>query len=220
MKKERISDILENINTKYIDEATLYTGKTQKLRFNAVKWGAVAACLSLALVAAFAIPKLSLSHSENKGNSEQGTEENAYANGEETSSGSESGEIYTGAYIGDGYNEPTSDDIGVSSVKPDHVAMLMVDGKLYKAAGLAFMSADQIEPDGKIVSTCDGVPTENDQSNFGSGYGYQIRENGTVNVRFEDGWHVFTPVDSSDTREEPSEEGQTASSPGYSADAV
>ena len=213
MKKERISDILENINTKYIDEATLYTGKTQKLRFSAVKWGAVAACLSLALVAAFAIPKLSLSHSENKGNSEQGTEENAYANGEETSSGSESGEIYTGAYIGDGYNEPTSDDIGVSSVKPDYIAMLMVDGKLYKAAGLAFMSANQIEPDGKIVSTCDGVPTENDQSNFGSGYGYQIGENGTVNVRFEDVWHVFALVDSSDTHEEPSEGGQTASSP-------
>ena len=226
MKKENISEILENISTKYIDEATLYTGKTKKLRFSAVKWGAVAACLSLALVAAFTVPKLSLSRSE----TEKGTEENAYAGGTENcAAGGEeiAGTTETaglaentgaigpsGAFIGNDIayeppHEPTSENVAVSSETPDYPAMIMVNGKLYKAAGIAFMSVEEIVPDGKIVSTCDEKPTENDQSNFGTGYAYQIGKNDTVNVRFEDGWHVFELVGSSAAH------GEDASVPGY-----
>lgn len=58
MRKEKISEIVGSISTKYVDEAVLYTGKTKKLRYSVLKWGAAAACLCLALVAAIAVPKL------------------------------------------------------------------------------------------------------------------------------------------------------------------
>lgn len=50
MKKEKISETIDNINTKYIDEATAYTravkNKPKKLWY---KWAAVAACFVLVL---------------------------------------------------------------------------------------------------------------------------------------------------------------------------
>lgn len=64
MKKERISEILENINTKYIDEATLYPEpidgaafypKKKKLRYSVMKWGAAAACLAVVIVGALVV---------------------------------------------------------------------------------------------------------------------------------------------------------------------
>ena len=64
MKKERIWEILENINTKYIDEATLYPEpidgaafypKKKKLRYSVMKWGAAAACLAVILVGALVV---------------------------------------------------------------------------------------------------------------------------------------------------------------------
>lgn len=59
MKKEKISDILENISTKYIDEAAHYPENTdgaafypkkKKLRFSVLKWGAAAACLAVLII--------------------------------------------------------------------------------------------------------------------------------------------------------------------------
>ena len=234
MKKEKISEILENINTKYVDEATLYTGKTQKIRFNAVKWGAAAACLSLALAAAFTIPKLNLSRSDENANgagqlavddTEEGTtitgdkEIATEANTGNTTAGS-GGEIMPGgAYIGnDIAYEPTYDpteSTAVASTAPDYPAMVMIDDQLYIDGGIAFMTTEEIVPDGQIVSKCDGVPTENGQSNFGSGYDYQFGKNGTLNVRFEDGWHVFTYfVSDEDTDGSPRVENATSYSPG------
>ena len=64
MKKERISEILENINTKYIDEATLYPEpidgaafypKKKKLRYSVMKWVAAAACLAVVIVGALVV---------------------------------------------------------------------------------------------------------------------------------------------------------------------
>lgn len=234
MKKEKISEILENINTKYVDEATLYTGKTQKLRFNAVKWGAAAACLSLVLVAAFAIPKLSMSRSDENVNgvgqlSANGTEETCIAggdmeNGTEANTGNtvtgSGGEIMPGgAYVGNdiAYEptyDPTSENTAVASTTPDYPAMVMIDDQLYIDGGIAFMTTEEMVPDGKIVSKCDGVPTENGQSNFGSGYDYQFGKNGTLNVRFDDGWHVFTYfVSDEDTDGSPRVENATSYSP-------
>lgn len=66
MKKNEISEIIGNINEKYVDEAILYNGKQIKIRHNrSMKWISIAACLCFALVGAFAIPKLSPSVSEN-----------------------------------------------------------------------------------------------------------------------------------------------------------
>ena len=71
----------------------------------------------------------------------------------------------------------------------------MVDGVLYYDAGrLSTVSARCGNMDGEITSAvdCSEIPTENNQSNFGTGYGYQIgpRE-GTIEVCIDGNWNVF-----------------------------
>ena len=59
MRKNRISETMQNINQKYVDEANAYTGVTKVARRPVwMKWGAVAACLCLVIAAAFAVPAL------------------------------------------------------------------------------------------------------------------------------------------------------------------
>ena len=77
----------------------------------------------------------------------------------------------------------------------DYPAMVMIDGQIYKDSGKVLDTTAYIEKDGQITSSCDTVPAENDQSNFGSGYNYQYGENKTINVQFEDGWHIFVPYE-------------------------
>lgn len=59
MKKDKISEIIDNINSKYIDEATLYPERTdeapfyprkKKLRFSVLKWGTAAAGLAVLII--------------------------------------------------------------------------------------------------------------------------------------------------------------------------
>lgn len=47
--------------------------------------------------------------------------------------------------------------------------------------------------DGEIKSTVDSteIPIENEQSNFGTGYGYQFGANGTIEVYIDNKWIVF-----------------------------
>ena len=47
--------------------------------------------------------------------------------------------------------------------------------------------------DGEITSTVDGteIPTEDDQSNFGSGFGYQYGADDTIEVYMNEKWFVF-----------------------------
>ena len=47
MKRENISEVIENINPKYVEEATEYKGKKLSHRMMWYKWGAAAACLIL-----------------------------------------------------------------------------------------------------------------------------------------------------------------------------
>ena len=63
----------------------------------------------------------------------------------------------------------------------DAPMMVMVDNTLYQSAG--------------EVST--DAPTENDQSNFGTGYGYQ-RMGDTLEVLIDGQWIVFRPITDSD----------------------
>ena len=58
MKRKKISETIENINPKYIDEATEYTGVAKiapkKVWYN---WAAVAACFALVLAIGFPFAK-------------------------------------------------------------------------------------------------------------------------------------------------------------------
>lgn len=59
MKKKRISETMGNINQKYVNEATAYTGEAKAAcRPVWMKWSAIAACLCLIVAAMVAVPNL------------------------------------------------------------------------------------------------------------------------------------------------------------------
>ncbi len=74
----------------------------------------------------------------------------------------------------------------------DYPAMVMVDGVLYKDTGRISTERRCGMMDGKITSTVDTVPAEDNQSNFGTGYGYQYGMNG-IEVSIDGEWHIFEP---------------------------
>ncbi len=76
----------------------------------------------------------------------------------------------------------------------DFPPMVMVDGELYLDTGCSStITARCGTPDGTITSSVDGSerPTENDQSNFGTGYEYQITGEGTIELLLDDEWRIF-----------------------------
>ena len=83
----------------------------------------------------------------------------------------------------------------------DAPMMVMVDNTLYQSAGeVSAVEGRCGNMDGEITSqTASGTdaPTENDQSNFGTGYGYQ-RMGDTLEVLIDGQWIVFRPITDSD----------------------
>ncbi len=88
---------------------------------------------------------------------------------------------------------------GCSKEKPEvkwaRIPMVMVDGVLYLDTGFTDYDVDDgAEPDGEIISQVDGgeEPTENDQSNFGTGYKYRYGETeGAVDIYLNGKWRIF-----------------------------
>ena len=77
----------------------------------------------------------------------------------------------------------------------DMIPMVMVDGKLYLTTGMeSSVEARCGVMDGEITSTVDGTekPTKDNESNFGTGYGYQYgpRE-GTIEIFMNEKWWIF-----------------------------
>lgn len=83
----------------------------------------------------------------------------------------------------------------------DAPMMIMVDHTLYQSNGeVSTVEGRCGIMDGEITSqTANGTdaPTEDDQSNFGTGYGYQFWD-GTVEVLIDNQWIVFRPITDSD----------------------
>ena len=79
--------------------------------------------------------------------------------------------------------------------KWDRIPMVMVDGVLYLDTGYTNSEIRKCGTfDGEITSEVDGSerPTENDQSNFGTGYGYQYgATEGTIELYMNDKWCIF-----------------------------
>ncbi len=82
-----------------------------------------------------------------------------------------------------------------SAIPNARIPMVMVDGELYYDTGKeSTIEARCGMMDGEITSSVDASekPTENNQSNFGSGYGYQFVSEGTIEIQMEDGkWYVY-----------------------------
>ncbi len=79
-------------------------------------------------------------------------------------------------------------------VEWDKIPMVMVDGKLYYDTGKeSSIDGRCAMMDGEISSSVDGseIPTEDDQSNFGTGYGYQYGADDTIELLINEKWIVF-----------------------------
>ena len=84
----------------------------------------------------------------------------------------------------------------------DRIPMVLIEGVLYVDTGIGVMGDGFEVEDGEPVKALDGtvtsseegweIPTENDQSNFGTGYGYlRGTEEGTVILFMNEKWFLF-----------------------------
>lgn len=91
-------------------------------------------------------------------------------------------------------NEQTAD----SRVYPPCV---MVDGVIYKDTGYVASIPGCGTMDGEIVSTVDEteLPAENNQSNFGSGYQYQMSSEGQIIVVIDGKRTIFRDIEKDET---------------------
>ena len=81
----------------------------------------------------------------------------------------------------------------------DLIPQVMVDGVIYVDMDTASTTTDkEADFDGKITSKVDQSkqPTENDQSNFGTGYCYRFRNReGTIELYMNNKWWIFATED-------------------------
>ncbi len=78
--------------------------------------------------------------------------------------------------------------------KYDIIPMVMIDDKFYYDTGNVYVNENEAKDfDGEITSTVDASkrPSENNQSNFGAGYGYRYGEGDTVALYIDGTWCVF-----------------------------
>lgn len=108
-------------------------------------------------------------------------------------------EITYNGEIAESYPAEISEIYGIKVVKEaekcDLIPMVMVNGELYLDTGKESTVEDRCGlMDGKITSEVDGseCPTKDNQSNFGTGYGYQYGSHeGTIEIYMNDKWWVF-----------------------------
>ena len=110
-------------------------------------------------------------------------------------------EIFYGGEIMETYPAKLQDVFSIRIVSEtkegqwDLVPMVMVDGKLYLDTGKeSSVKARCGMMDGEITSSVDGTqkPTQDGESNFGTGYGYQYgSQEGTIEIYMNEKWWVF-----------------------------
>ena len=97
------------------------------------------------------------------------------------------------AQLGEVYKITVIEQTGADAMW-DRIPMVRVNGKLYYDTGRESTVSERCgNMDGKITSTVDGteIPTEDNQSNFGSGFGYQYGINDTIEIYMNEKWFVF-----------------------------
>lgn len=91
-------------------------------------------------------------------------------------------------------------DTKTSEVDKTYPPMVKVDGTTYTDTGYENAMVTCGTADGEIKTTVDGksMPEKDDESNFDTGYGYQVWENGYINVEIEGRWILFRDVELKD----------------------
>lgn len=85
-------------------------------------------------------------------------------------------------------------EIETEAETADDPAMIMVNGTLYYDSGEISSVLRCGMMDGEITDSVDTIPEKDNQSNFGTGYGYQYMD-GQIDVCMEDEWHIFIPYE-------------------------
>ena len=95
--------------------------------------------------------------------------------------------------------EPSSAETQDPAAPADLPPLVMVDGRLYQDTGRESTLTGRCGVlDGEITSAVSSqeVPSKDDQSNFGTGFGYQIGPDpDTIEVYLNETWMVFEAVD-------------------------
>lgn len=87
----------------------------------------------------------------------------------------------------------------VISAEPEYPNLIRISGALYYDTGEISTALRCGMLDGRIDSISEGrIPTEDNQSNFGTGYGYQIGSN-RYEVNIDGQWHIFRPYAESES---------------------
>lgn len=97
------------------------------------------------------------------------------------------------AQLGEVYNIKIVEQVGTDN-KWDRIPTVMINGKLYYDTGAeSTLDGRCGNMDGEITSTVDGseIPTENNQSNFGAGFGYQYGADDTIEIYMNEKWMIF-----------------------------
>lgn len=91
-------------------------------------------------------------------------------------------------------------DTKIKETDKTYPPMVKVDGTTYVDTGYENAMVTCGTADGEIKTTVDGksMPENNDESNFGTGYGYQVWEKGYINVEIEGRWILFRDVELKD----------------------
>lgn len=84
--------------------------------------------------------------------------------------------------------------IAAEEALEDKPALIRVNGVLYYDSGKISTEARCGMMDGTITMQSDGIPHEDNQANFGTGYGYQFWP-GRIEVLIDGEWHMFYPYE-------------------------
>lgn len=88
-----------------------------------------------------------------------------------------------------------------SAQNTDSIPSVKIDGVVYRDTGYVNSALGCGNMDGEITSTVDGseTPSEDNQSNFGTGYEYHLGYEGVVLVQMDGQMEIFRDVSSKDT---------------------
>lgn len=91
-------------------------------------------------------------------------------------------------------------DTKIKETDKTYPPMVKVDGTIYGDTGYENAMVTCGTADGEIKTSVDGksMPEKDDESNFGTGYGYQVWEKGYINVEIEGRWILFRDVELKD----------------------
>lgn len=95
-------------------------------------------------------------------------------------------------------DDGSAQDHDAEDMKWDRIPMVMVNGKLYYDTGNESTIDGRCGVmDGEITTAVDGseIPTQDNQSNFGTGFGYQFGPDDTIEVFMNEKWIVFAHRD-------------------------